>query len=156
MNNFSNEEKKLIEYAKRAIVKYCKKRRAKGLYDVIYAFVLSDSGKIYSGAPLESNLPLTNICAEAHAISNMCLEETDKAKIKSILVAGPVPKVSRRCIAPCGCCRHLINEFGTPNTTVLCSEFIRLEKGWKVFPKIQKYTIEELYPLPYTPTKWDY
>ena len=150
----TNEEKKLVEFAKRAIVKYSKKRKEKGLYDTIHAFVLSSSGKIYSGTPLESNLPPTNHCAEAHAISNMRLEETEKTKIKSILVAGPVPKISRRCATPCGRCRHLINEFGTPNTTVLCSEFIRFEKEWKVFPKIQKYTIKELYPFPYTPTKW--
>ena len=155
MSYYNNEEKKLIEYAKKTIIKYCKERRKKGLYDIIYAFVLSNSGKIYTGACFESNLTQANICAETHAISNMVLAETEKAKVRSLLVAGPVPRESKRSITPCGRCRHVINEFGTPNTTVLCSEFIKLKKGWKLFPKIQKYTIRELYLFPYMPTKWE-
>ncbi len=31
-------------------------------------------------------------CAERHAIENKILKETEKAKIKTILVASPVPR----------------------------------------------------------------
>jgi cytidine deaminase len=155
MTNFTLEEKKLIEYAKKKIFQYSKMRKEQGLYDIIYAFVLSESGKIYNGACFESTLPQCNICAERHAIANLILAETEKARIKCIFVAGPVPRKSKKTIAPCGMCRHVINEFSTQKTSIICSEFIRNEKNWEMFPRIDKYKIKELYPHPYEPINWD-
>jgi len=63
---FTKDEKKLIAYAKRKILEYCKKYKAKGLFPKIFSFVLSKNGKIYEGASFESTLPECNICAERH------------------------------------------------------------------------------------------
>lgn len=155
MSELTKEEKTLVEYARKKIVEYVKKRKKNELCDILYAFALSESGKIYDGACFESNLPQTNICAETHAISNMLLAETEKAKVRALLVAGPVPRKTEKAITPCGRCRHVLNEFGTDKTTVICSEFIRNEKDWQMFPRIDKYRVKELYPHPYTPIKWD-
>lgn len=152
---FSSDEKKLIGYARNKVLQYCKLRKSKGFCDLFYSFVLSDSGRIYDGAAAESNQPQAGFCAERHAIANMLLAETEKAKIVSILVAGPVPKKSKEAATPCGICRIMIHEFSTSKTSVLCSDFIRKGKGWVVFPKIDKYSIKELYPHPYISVGWD-
>jgi cytidine deaminase len=155
MVTFNSDEKKLIDYAKKKIMQYCKMRKSKGLYDLIYAFVLSDSGKIYDGVATESNQPQAGICAERHAINNMLLAETEKAKIVSIFVAGPVPKKSKEAITPCGICRIVIEEFSTPKTSIICSEFIRNENDWEMLSRIDRYSIKEIYPHPPIHPKWD-
>ncbi len=145
---FTADEERLIEYAKLKVLEYSKLRKSKGLYDTIYAFVLSNAGNFYDGVPLE--LPSgVGFCAERHAIANMLLKETEKAKIKSILVASPVPAHLNKPSTPCGACRLAINEFGTNKTTILCAEFIRRENAWEIFPKIWKCKIKDLYPLPW-------
>ena len=85
------------------------------------------------------------------------MKESYKARIKSIVVADPVPEVQEKSTPPCGTCRHLIWEFGTPETTVILLQYIQTKNGW-IFPnKIEKYKITELYPHPYEPVKglWD-
>ena len=151
---FTPDERKLINHAKKAIVKYNKLRKAKGGIDTLYAFVLSDSGKIYDGACFETNLSHSNICAERHAIANMVLNETYKAKVKSIVVADPVPCVQKHSTPPCGTCRHVIREFGKLDTTIICMQYIQRKTDW-IFPKIEKHKIKELYPRPYIPVKWE-
>ena len=76
--NLTSEEKTLVEHAKEAVVKYNTIRLAKGDIDTLYGFVLSDSGTIYDGACYE---PQPTICGERHAIANMVLQESNKAKI---------------------------------------------------------------------------
>tara|TARA_Y100000310_G_scaffold343539_1_gene451696 strand:- start:1006 stop:1467 length:462 start_codon:yes stop_codon:yes gene_type:complete len=147
-------EKKLIEHAKKAIVKYNKLRQSRGGIDTIYSFVMSDSGKMYDGACLETSLPNANVCAERHAIAQMVLKESYKAKIKHIVVADPVPSVQKTSTTPCGICRSVIWDRGTPSTTVLCVQYIRHEKNW-TFHAIQKHTIKTLFPFPYEPVEWD-
>jgi len=158
MTAFNPDEKKLIEYAKKAVVKYNKLRKRKGGHqyniDTLYAFVMSDSGKIYDGACLESTISGGVICGERHAIANMVFKETYKAKVKIVLVADPVPKIQKNCSTPCGTCRHVINEFGNPDTTVICMQYVKRKKDW-IFPKMEKYKIKELYPKPYVPIRWD-
>lgn len=147
------EEKRLFEHAKEAIVKYNRMRHAKGDIDTLYGFVLSDSGAIYDGACYE---PQPAICGERHAIATMVLQESNKAKIKSILVADPVPRVQEHGTSPCGICRQIIWHQGTPETTVILMQYIQRRNGW-TFPKLEKYTIEDLYPMPYEPEEglWD-
>jgi len=154
MVKFTPDEKKLIDCAKKAIVKYNKLRKANGGIDTLYSFVMSDSGKIYDGACLESNLSNGSLCAERHAIANMILKESYKAKVKAIVIADPVPKVQKNSTLPCGTCRHIIREFGKANTSVICIQYIELKNEW-TFSKIEKYKICELYPHSYTPVKWD-
>jgi cytidine deaminase len=152
----TSDEKKLIAYAKKAITKYNKIRHAKGDIDTLYSFVLSETGKIYDGACFEPNLQQATICGERHAIANMALAESRKTKIKCILVADPVPSIQEKSSTPCGTCRHLIWQFGKPETSIICMQYIQGKKDWS-FPKIEKFTIAELYPYPYEPIEglWD-
>ncbi len=152
MTNFTSDEKRLIEHAKRSIATYNKMRKANGGIDTLYAFLLSDSGKIYDGACFEPNISHATVCGERHALTNMVLKESYKAKIKTIVVADPVPSVQKNSTPPCGTCRHLIWEFGMPTTTVILIQYIQHEKDW-IFPKIEKHTIKKLYPVPYKPVK---
>lgn len=150
-------EKRLINYSKKAIVKYNRMRHKKGGIDTLYSFLMSDSGEIYDGACFEANIGHAAVCGERHAIANMIMKESYSAKIKTIVVADPVPKVQKKSTPPCGTCRHLIRSYGTQTTKVILMQYILGKKGW-TFPKIEKYTIKELYPHPYEPTDqsiWD-
>ena len=149
----TKNEQRLVDHSKKAITKYNSQRKAMGEFDTIYAFVLSDSGKIYDGACLESNSG--SVCAERAAIANMVLNEAYSSKIASIVVFDPVPKVQKESTTPCGTCRVVILECGSPDTTVICGQYIQLKDSWKFVPKMEKYTIKELYPKPYTKVKWD-
>lgn len=156
MSDLNGKEEELIEYARERISDHARSRWEKQLYDVLYAFVLSESGEIYEGKPFESSQGQFSFCAERHAINQMQYEETEESKIEAVLVAGPVPDKEHKGTMPCGACRHAINEFGTEDTTVIASNFIRKEEGnWNIFPQIQKFIISELYPEPYEPVEWD-
>ncbi len=150
------EEIKLVDYSKETIVKYNKIRHENGGIDTLYAFVLSDRGNIHDGACYEPNIVQATVCGERSAIANMVLQESYKAKVKSIVIADPVPKVQEHGTPPCGTCRHLIWSHGTPETTVILMQYIQSKNGW-TFPKLEKYTIKDFYPLPYEPKEnlWD-
>lgn len=150
----TSEEQKLVDYAKKAVVKYNKQRHAKGGIDTIYAFVLSDSGKIYDGACLESTIS-AGVCAERIAIGSMFTNETYSSKIVSVVILDPVPEPQEYSTNPCGLCRHVIWEYGTHKTTIICGQYIQLKNGWKFVPKMEKYTTNQLYPKPYKIVKWD-
>jgi cytidine deaminase len=154
--DFTSEEQRLIEYAKEAIVEYNKIRHARGGIDTLYAFLLSDSGKIHDGACYESSLTHATVCGERHAIANMILQESYAARINSIVVADPVPEIQEHSRPPCGTCRHLIWSHGTPETTVILMQYIQRKEGW-TFPKLEKYTIKDFYSLPFEEKEglWD-
>jgi len=161
----TQDEQKLIAYAKEAIVTHNTERHSKGEIDTLYSFVLSDSGKIYEGAAFEvDDLEHANICGERQAIANMILAETYKAKIKSVVVADPVPELQENGTTPCGTCRSVIWEFGTPDTTVLSIQYkqrgkepddSKIEKHTWNFIGTEKHTIKELYPEAFEPVEWD-
>ena len=150
------KERRLVDYAKPAIVAYNQMRHQRGGMDTLYSFLMSDSGKIYEGLCFEPNIAQATVCGERHAIQNMVLKESYKAKIETILVADPVPEVQKNNTPPCGTCRHLIWQFGKPDATVILMQYIQRKRGW-VFPKLVKYSIKELYPHPYEPVEdlWD-
>lgn len=150
------EEKRLVEYSKEAVVKFNRIRHKNGGIDTLYSFLLSDGGKIYDGASYEPNIAHASVCGERCAIANMVLQESYKAKIKSIVVADPVPEVQKNGTPPCGTCRHLIWYHGSSETTVILMQYIQVKDGW-TFPKIEKYTVNDLYPHPYEPVEglWD-
>ena len=154
MPTFTLNEKKLIEHSKQAIVKYNKMRQSKGGIDTLYSFLMSDSGKIHHGACLETDVGSASICGERHAIANMVLKESYKAKVKHIVVAAPVPEVQKVGVPPCGNCRQVLWERGTPNTTILLIQYVRENNSW-TFPKIQKFVLKDIYPYPYIPIEWD-
>lgn len=155
-NKFTSDEKKLVEHAKKSIIKYNKMRHKKGSVDTLYSFLMSDSGKIHDGACFEPNIAQATVCGERHAIASMVLDEAYIAKIKHIVVADPVPEVQAHSTPPCGICRHLIWQFGTPKTSVICMQYIQQKNNW-IFPKIEKHFIKDLYPHPYEPKDdlWD-
>lgn len=96
----TSEEGKLVEYAKEAVVKYNKIRHTNGGIDTLYSFLLSSNGKIFDGASYEPNIAHASVCAERGAIANMILQESHKGKIKSIVVADPVPEVQEHGTPP--------------------------------------------------------
>jgi len=154
--DLTSEETNLIEHAKEAIVRYNKIRHENGGIDTLYSFLLSDSGNIHDGACYEPEVAHATVCGERHAIANLILLESYKARIKSIVVADPVPEVQEHSRPPCGTCRHLIWSQGTPETTVILMQYIQRKDGW-TFPKLEKYTIKDFYPLPYKEKEglWD-
>ena len=117
----TKNEQKLVEHAKEAVVRYNKQRHAKGGIDTLYSFVLSESGNIYDGGCFEPNISHATVCGERHAISNLVMNEAYNSKIESIVVADPVPRVQGKSSPPCGTCRHLIWQFGKPETSVIPS-----------------------------------
>lgn len=141
--------------ARERIREHARDRWGDGLNDILYAFVLSESGEIYEGKPFESSQPSFNVCAERHAINSMQFAETEDAAIRAVLVAGPVPDVEHGGTMPCGACRHAIREFGDEDTPVIVSSFVREEGGeWTIFPEIETFTAGALYPEPYEPVSW--
>lgn len=146
----TSNENKLVEYAKEAIVRYNQRRHAKGGIDTLYAFLISENGTMYDGAAFEPNISHAVVCAERHAIANLAMNEAYQSKIESIVIADPVPRVQEKSTPPCGTCRHLIWQFGTPNTSVVLIQYILRKDDW-VFPVIEKLVIKDLYPHPYEP-----
>lgn len=140
----TEEEKKLVEYSKKAVVKYNEIRHANGGIDTLYSFLISESGEIHDGAVLEPSM----ICAERHAVANLTLQESYKVKIKSIVIAAPVPEIQSMGTPPCGACREAIWNHGTSETTVVLMQYIQGKTRW-TFPEIKKYVIGDFYPLPY-------
>lgn len=148
-------EQKLVEYAKVSVVKYNKQRHARGGQDTLYGFLITKNGSLYDGASFEPNITQATTCGEKHAIANMVMNEGYGSKIESIVVADPVPRVQKKGTPPCGTCRHLIWQFGNPDTSVIFMQYIqeqdeREELSW-TFPKMEKYLIKDLYPYPYEP-----
>ena len=154
--DLASEEKTLLEHAKEAVIKYNKIRHASGGIDTLYSFLLSENGNVYDGGCFEPNIGHASICGERHAIANLILQESYNTKIKSIVVADPVPKEQEHGTPPCGTCRHLIWTYGTPETTVLLLQYVQGKDGW-TFPKVEKYLAKDFYPLPYEPKEglWD-
>ncbi|OIP98411.1 hypothetical protein AUK40_01585 [Candidatus Wirthbacteria bacterium CG2_30_54_11] len=155
-HELTTDEQQLISYAEKAIIRFNTIRQNHGGIDTLYSFILSDSGKIYDGACFEPSIQQATICGERHAIANLILQESYSARIRSILVADPVPSVQNVSTTPCGTCRHIIHQFSTPEATVLCMQYMRQGTTW-VFPRIDTYLIKDLYPYPYTPNEhlWD-
>ena len=156
MVEFTDEEKKLIEHAKVAFPKQIALRHSNELFETIYSCIISDSGKIYEGIPFESKIANAAICCERLAIANMRLNETEKARVKAVLVMGPVGKGGL--LTPCGVCRSVIHEYSDGKATVLCAGKY-LERSQEnfdlLFEDIKKYTIEELYPDAWKEGTWD-
>nr|EGQ40749.1 MAG: cytidine deaminase [Candidatus Nanosalinarum sp. J07AB56] len=151
----SEEYAELLEYSRNEILNVCERRKNEGLFDVLFAFVLSESGEMYSGKAFESSQPQFGFCAERHAINQMQYEETEKSEIKSMLIAGPVPKGSDHVVMPCGACRHAVNEFGNEETDIICTNFIRTEENWNLFEEMERFNPNQLYPEAYEPVEWE-
>lgn len=106
--------------------------------------------------PLDSKLGAATLCAERSAIANMVFHETEKAKVKTILILGPVGKGGN--LTPCCLCRSVIYEFSDGKATVLAAgaffENTQINFDF-LFKKIKKYKIKYLYPSPLSDGKWN-
>lgn len=154
----TSEEQRLVDHAKEAVVKYNNQRHARGGIDTLYGFLVTEDGTFYDGASFEPNLAHATVCGERHAIANLVMNEGYETKIKSIVVADPMPEAQEQGTPPCGTCRHLIWQFGNPDTSVIFMQYIQKrdekeELNW-TFPKIEKHLIKDLYPHPYQPNPY--
>lgn len=153
----TSDEQKLVDHAKEAVVKYNKSRHAKGGIDTLYAFLITEEGTIFDGAAFDMlDIEHATVCGERHAMANMTMSDYYNKKIKSIVVAAPVPSVQEHGTFPCGTCRQLIWQFGKPDASVILMQYIQGKNDW-TFPKTEKYSIKELFPHPYEPRAelWD-
>lgn len=79
------------------------------------AAILTDDNVLYTGVNIENISYGATICAERTAIFKAISD--GKRKISKIAIASD----SDSYIYPCGICRQVMAEFGTPETEVVCS-----------------------------------
>lgn len=102
------------------------------------AVIVTDSGKIYMGANVES-AHYKGICAEASAIAAMV--SAGERKIRMIVIASP--SMEHIC-TPCGDCRQRIREFSDKET--------RIHSVWADGSPGGVMTIDELLPHSFGPS----
>lgn len=83
------------------------KAKALPLYSKFHvgAALLTEDGKVYPGANIESSSYGLTICAERTALFNALLE--GERKFKAIAIASDAPEFC----PPCGACRHVMHDF---------------------------------------------
>ncbi|HHW30549.1 MAG TPA: cytidine deaminase [Clostridiaceae bacterium] len=95
------------------------------------AALLTEDNTLYTGVNIENISFGATVCAERTAIFKAVSE--GKKKIAKIAIASD----DEGFIYPCGICRQVILEFGTPETEIICSN----AKGEK-----EIYKLKELLP----------
>lgn len=97
-----------------------------------------DNGKIYSGCNIENASYGGTVCAERVAIWKAYSENALPIKIKTVVVSSDESSPW----SPCGMCRQVIAEFGTPETEII---LVNLAK------KELTMTFAELFPFAFEP-----
>lgn len=122
----SGDEKKLIQKAKEA------RRKAYAPYSKfkVGAAIITQKGKIYTGANVECASYGLTACAERVALYNAVV--SGEGKFKKIAVVTDTKEPS----TPCGLCRQVLSEFGE-ELEVICTNL----QG-----KIRKFKLKELLP----------
>lgn len=106
------------------------------------AAVLGESGKIYRGTNIENASFGVTICAERCAIFS-AIASGEKA-IKAIVIVfkqkglGPLS-------TPCGACRQVMAEFGSPDMPVCTADLSGKKAKRMICKKLKDY-----YPYPFT------
>jgi cytidine deaminase len=80
------------------------------------AAVLSDDGRIHTGANVENASFGLSICAERNAIFRAVADGA--RRIDAVVVYTP----TREATPPCGACRQVLSEFGADALIVCCSD----------------------------------
>jgi cytidine deaminase len=114
--------KKAKEARKKAYAPYSKFK--------VGAALLTESGKVYTGANVENFAYGLTVCAERVAVFK-AVNNGDKDFVKIVVVADKNPPIT-----PCGACRQVLSEF-TRNLEVVCVNL----KG-----KVDRYSLKELLP----------
>ena len=131
----TKEELGVLTYAREVLAKHLHQCRKLKINPNPGSFVLSTKGKIYHGIALDTGI--RTVHGEENAIGTMCTEESEKSRIKVILIISGTDEISM----PCGICRCVIYSYKTKKTSILCANLS--------LSKVKKFTISELYPYPY-------
>jgi len=110
----------IIDAAKRA------RRRSYSPYSrfPIGAAVLSESGRVFTGANVENASYGLTICAERVAVFN-AVTHGEKG-FRAVCVVG-------RSARPCGACRQVMLEFSTKETEIVCVDLGDDDRGEHIF-----------------------
>lgn len=81
------------------------------------AAVLGNDDRIYTGANIENASFGLTVCAERNAVAAAVL-----AGIRSIRAAAVFSPDYQGILYPCGACRQVISEFGSPDTVIIVSD----------------------------------
>ena len=99
------------------------------------AALLTDEGKVYLGANIESSSYSLTICAERTAVFQAILE--GERKFKSIAIAGDTEDY----LSPCGACRQVLLDLCGKDLEVL---MVNKNGDYK------KFTLNELIPFSFS------
>ena len=95
------------------------------------------------------------ICGKHHAIANRVNQRGLRLEDRQHRHRRPDALGTGAGTPPCETCRHLIWQFGTPETSVILVQYIQ-HRGtdgalsW-AFPRAEKHLVRDLYPYPYEP-----
>ena len=78
------------------------------------AAVLLEDGSVFTGCNVENASYRLTICAEHSAIAAAVSTSGPKIRVKAISVAN----LNESSSMPCGACRQILLEFGSPNTWI--------------------------------------
>ncbi len=78
------------------------------------AALLLEDGSIYTGCNIENASYRLTICAENTAIANAISKVGPKIYVRAIAVAN----LNHAASMPCGACRQILLEFGSPSTWI--------------------------------------
>ena len=119
-------ETELIEKARRVRLKaYAPYSNFK-----VGAALLTESGKVYTGANVENSTFGLTVCAERVAVFE-AVSRGEKNISKIAVVADKDPPIT-----PCGACRQVLSEFAK-DLKIVCANL----KG-----KVERYSLKELLP----------
>lgn len=97
------------------------------------AALLAASGKIYTAANMESDIPALSVCADRLALfAALSAGETKFEKIALVM--------ETKTVTPCGACRQILFEFCGPKLKIISAN----TKG-----KMAKISLSKLLPKPY-------
>jgi len=80
------------------------------------AAIRASDGSLYAGCNVENVAYPQGVCAEAGAISAMCL--AGRREVAEVLVIADSPEP----VTPCGGCRQKLAEFAAPGTPVILAD----------------------------------
>ena len=115
-------------------------------YNVAAAALMS-SGRVYTGANIESALLSNTICAERNAIFSAAAKG-ERELIAIAIVGGPHSNKAEDVAAydyctPCGVCRQSMRDFADPRTMrIICAKSLTDYREW---------TLEEMLPESFGP-----
>ncbi|MBU0677544.1 MAG: cytidine deaminase [Verrucomicrobia bacterium] len=122
--------KKAVEASKQSYAPYSKFS--------VGSCVLMEDGTQYTGCNVENASYGLTLCAERNAITTAVARGQRKIVAVAIVADGSTPPY------PCGACRQVINEFGSPETIIVVATVEHPEQ-------FDKTTLGELLPNAFGP-----